>query len=287
MDDGPVAAALLAIAAGRLEEAERLVRAGAEDSALARALLRRLREHGDDVYADPVGFSRFIDGGGNVGLYAAAAGALRAEHASSAPATVLDIGCGDGRLSVAALRPGLSRLDLVEPSSALLAQAGDRLAGSGPLVVAHDATAEAFLAAEPERRWDLVQSTFALHALEPAARRATLAELADRTRRLVVIEFDVPAFEDRSPEHARYAAARYEAGLAEYAGDEAVTQGFRMPVLVGQFDAGRRRHTWEQPADAWTRDLMDAGFRTAGHDRLHDYWWATAHVITADGPASG
>ena len=130
--------------------------------------------------------------------------------------------------------------------------------------------------------WDVAQSTFALHAVEPAARRRVLAYLAGTVRRLVLVEFDVPAFTDRSPEHAAYAVDRYAAGIAEHDGDALVVQGFLMPVLVGQFHPDRPRHTWEQPVQAWLDDLRAAGFVDVRHHHIDDYWWAPAHLIDAE-----
>jgi hypothetical protein len=131
----------------------------------------------------------------------------------------------------------------------------------------------------------VAQSTFALHAVPPGDRRQVLADLAARTTHLLVVEFDVPAFADRSPDHARYAAERYVEGVAEYAGDDLVVDRFLVPVLVGQFAPGRPRHTWEQPVDAWAADLAAAGFTDVRHSRLHPYWWAPAHLLEASGHA--
>jgi SAM-dependent methyltransferase len=290
-----VARALLAVAGGDRDGAVRHARlaaesatAGAPAERLATALVRHLSAEASggrprDVYAGPEAFQRFIDGGGNVDLYAEATQALAAIHQRDAPRAVLDVGCGDGRLTVASLRPGLARLDLVEPSGELLAAAQTQLAGQGPTVVPHCVTAQAFVGAgvETDQRWDLAQATFALHAVPPADRGRVLGFLAGRVRRLVVLEFDVPDFADGSAEHAFYAAEHYEAGIAEYPHDELVVDGFLVPVLVGQFDPGRPRHTWEQPAAAWDADLRAAGFGEVRDRVLSDYWWAPAHVIDA------
>ena len=75
----------------------------------------------------------------------------------------------------------------------------------------------------------------------------------------IVAEFDVPAFADRSLEHALHAATTYERGLAEYPGSDLVALGFLMPVLVGQFDPDQPRHTFEQPIAGWVSDLEAAG----------------------------
>jgi SAM-dependent methyltransferase len=206
--------------------------------------------------------------------------ALAERHARHRPATVLDLGCGDGRLSLAALGPGLTRLDLVEPSAELLGTAQARLTGHP--VVAHQRTAQELVGSlTDDVGWDVSQSTFALHAVPPADRAEVLTALARHVRRLLVVEFDVPRFADRSAGHVRYAAERYAAGIAEYEDDDLVVDGFLVPVLVGQFDPDRPRHTWEQPIDAWAADLASAGFSAVGHDLVSPYWWAPAHLLDA------
>lgn len=259
-----------------------LVAAAADQPTVRAALERYLAERGD-VYTDPVAFERFVDGGGNVALYRDAAAALRELHIRAQPRRAVDIGCGDGRLSSTLVRPSLEHIDLVEPSAALLAAAVSRLGDTGPTVAPHQMTAEQFVDVPTSAAWDVAQSTFALHAVDPRARRSVLSALATTVRRLVVIEFDVPAFVDRSREHAAYAVDRYAAGIAEYESDELVVQGFLMPVLVGQFDPAQPRHTWEQPVEAWASDLRAAGFHDVRHRRVHDYWWAPACLIEAAG----
>src|SRR4051812_21352747 len=59
--------------------------------------LRRLRGGSRrDVYAAPEGFAAFIRGGGNVALYAALVATLRERYRRHRPASLLDIGTGDG-----------------------------------------------------------------------------------------------------------------------------------------------------------------------------------------------
>jgi SAM-dependent methyltransferase len=276
--------ALGAITRGAWDEAaEHTARARSldPDDLLARALAAHLARGTDDVYTDPEAFERFIDGGGNVGLYERAGRALAGVHAERRPVHVLDVGCGEGRLTAASLREGLRRLDLVEPSAELLARACRRLDDNGVEVVAHPIGAEELATAVPDRRWEVAQSTFALHAIAPAARAAVLADLAGRVEALLVVEFDCPAFTDRGEAHLRHLVERYEVGLAEYADDPVVAPGFLLPVLVGQIAPDAERHTWEQPVAAWGDDLRAAGFASVRHRKVSDYWWAPAHLIEA------
>jgi hypothetical protein len=160
---------------------------------------------------------------------------------------------------------------------------------AGLEVVGHNVTAQQLLDEndldnnDDDARWDVAQSTFALHAVPPADRSRVLAALARQVGRLLVVEFDVPPFADRSAAHARCAVERYAAGVAEYADDDLVVDGFLVPVLVGQFAPDRPRHTWEQPLDAWVEDLVSAGFTEVRTDLVSPYWWAPAHLLDARG----
>jgi hypothetical protein len=71
----------------------------------------------------------------------------------------------------------------------------------------------------------------------------------------------------------------------EYRDHPEVVDGFLMPVLVGQVEPGRARHTFEQPAAAWEDDLRTAGFTAVTTVPLHAYWWAPAVLITAEAAA--
>lgn len=282
-----VADVLLAIAQGAPDLVERAA-AVAEDaprSLVAPALasyLATARERG--VYEEPSGFQAFIDHGGNPRLYASTHLELGRIHAEVRPKTVADIGCGDGRVTHAVLRDDVERVTLVEPSEALLAEATARL--QGVALDPHPAPAGQFLAAAPpDVSWDLVQSTFALHTISRDERLGVLRDLAARTTRLAVVEFDLPEAccvgHDRSAEHAAYAAEKYELGFAEYASHPEVITGFLLPVLVGQFAPDTVRHTFEQPASAWVQDLEAAGFTMITTRPVDAHWWAPAVLFDA------
>ena len=253
------------------------------DALLPTALLRYLEaQSSGDVYTAPDALTRFIDGGSNRLLYDALHSALRARHDALGTGSLLDLGCGEGRVARAVAGPKVQVLDLVEPSEALLAKAAAGFEGSGKFARTHAGTAAAFLAGvDAAARWDAVQSTFAMHTMEARARASVLAELTNHTGRLFLAEFDVPDFADHSREHALYVVTRYERGLREYLGDDVVAQGFLMPVLVGQFDPTTVRHTFEQSTSAWTRQLVEAGWRNVTATPLHDYWWAPGVLLEA------
>jgi SAM-dependent methyltransferase len=274
--DGDTAAAL---------EHARAAAAPGDAALLPRLLAEHLARSFDaDVYDAPAAFQAFIAGGGNVSLYEATSARLAREHRAVGARRVLDVGCGDGRALVPAIdgAPTVEAITLVEPSRALLA---DAVAAFLPLPVDLDArqsTAEAFVAAfRPDDSWDVVESTFALHALEPSARTQVLAALRGRAAHLVVVEFDVDLPREGTDEHLAELAARYEQGVGEYHDDGVVAHGFLLPVLLGQLDAGRPRATWEQPAAAWCDQLDAAGWTDVTVEPVAPYWWAPAMAITA------
>lgn len=283
---GPVAEALLALAEGDLEQARNLAHGAAADdseSLLAPALSDFLqRIPGDGVYDEPAGFEEFIDNGGNPSLYAGTIDVLSAAHAEIQPASVLDVGCGDGRVTAAVVQPGTA-IHLVEPSGPLLESALRRLDSIGISATGHQSgIAQLLDEIDGDRSWDLVQATFAMHALDPHERSGVMRRLSDRAGRLLLVEFGVPAFADRSIEHADYAAERYEVGLMEYRAHPDVVSGFLLPVLVGQFDRAQPRHTFEQDVDSWCDQLTAAGWRHVTSNHITDYWWAPAFLIDAE-----
>lgn len=233
-------------------------------------------------------------------LYAAVSTALADLYDRHQPAALLDIGCGDGTALLPALQAAQhhpARLDLLEPSPPLLGAALQQLrqwqqgGGSGPQaqVDSWPVTIQALapsLAADPGggRTWAVVQSTFALHAIDHAQRTGVLRDLRPHVDLLAVVEFDVPDVAVGSLDHLRFLHRTSEQGLAEHTDDrDLVAQGFLMPVLTGQLRPGAVRATFEQPATAWAQQLEDTGCTDVTVQTLHDYWSSPAFLLTARG----
>jgi ubiquinone/menaquinone biosynthesis C-methylase UbiE len=276
-----LADALAARRAGDHDQAVELAaRAGRAGSSLADELRTYLTGDGSaSVYDQPSAFTAFIRGGGNVGLYRALSAALAARYDDGKPESLLDLGCGDGLAVVPALEQAMhlpSRIDLVEPSAALLEGVHERV----PSAQCWQSTAQEFLARD-DLGWDFVQSTFALQSIEPEQRAEVLRTLQQRSGTLVLAEFDVPEYVEGSPEHLRSLVERYEQGVAEYGEDASlVAQGFLLPVLLGIVD-GHERTNWEHPAATWVEQLKTAGFTEVVVEPLADYWWSPAVLLTA------
>ena len=257
--------------------AEELASLAGPDSVLGREL-RTYLGGSSSVYDQPGAFTAFIRGGGNVELYRRLSSELAARYDSLKPSSLLDLGCGDGLAVVPALAQASwtpARIDLVEPSAALLDDVRPRVPGAR----FWQSTAEDFL--ERDESWDFTQSTFALQSIEPEVRAGVLRALASRSERLVLAEFDVPEFTEGSPEHLRSLVSRYERGIAEYGADASlVAQGFLLPVLLG-IVSGEQRTNWEHPASEWAAQLRSAGFTDVTIEPLADYWWSPAVLLTA------
>jgi hypothetical protein len=172
-------------------------------------------------------------------------------------------------------------VDLVEPSTPMLAQAHAALEARGIAHAAFNGTIQAFT--EKGGIWDLAQATFSLQSLDPISRIIMLAWLRKRCARLLIAEFDVPGLgELYEPERMAHFTARYEQGLAEYADDGGyVAQGFLMPVFFGYFDRSAARANYEQPIAAWEANLRAAGFALIERRPIYDYWWAPAYLLDA------
>ncbi len=239
-----------------------------------------------DVYASPEGFAAFIAAGSNLPLYqqtsADLAEALRRHRALP----VLDLGTGDGRALLPALREVSARVLAVEPSAALANDLRTAVAKAGLAVEVVEATAQSLIGHTNWRsaRFGLCVATFALQSLPRPDRAQVLGWLRDHCRSVALAEFNAPDLTAPiSDGIARDIIARYRQGVAEYAADpEPTVSGFLMPVLFGYFAAGRERTNWEQPLAGWTADLRAAGFRRVRTRSLYPYWWAEAFWIEAD-----
>ncbi|GAB3254830.1 class I SAM-dependent methyltransferase [Kineosporia babensis] len=271
--------ALQAMTEGDTESAREL--AAAAPGLLGPALAKFLGNgSAEGVYATPEGFEAFIEGGGNIPLYQATSAALAELYDEHRPASLLDIGCGNGRALLPALRSAEHappQIDLLEPSEALLAGVQQAVAARRVWPCSLQTMLEAV---EPETHWDLAQSTFALHNLPHQERTQALTRLRPHVGRLAVVEFDVPAL--APAENLAFLAETYERGLAEYDTDrDLVAQGFLMPVLVGQLRPGAPRVTFEQTKGRWQAQLLEAGFGEIEFRPLYPYWSSPAFLVTA------
>ncbi|ONI79629.1 hypothetical protein ALI144C_22895 [Actinosynnema sp. ALI-1.44] len=272
--------ALAALAAGNPEQARQLLDHPAPRHPLLRAALAKYLD-GDaskSVYDQPAAFEAFIDGGGNVPLYQAVSAALADQYRTHGVKSLVDIGCGSGKALVPALaETPVPAVTLVEPSQALLDKALARL-GDQQVTVA--ATTGAAFVAGLDARFDLGESTFALHTMPHEDRSDFLAALRPHVGRFVVIEFDVA--EECPEDRRRTLADTFERGIAEYGDDrDLVAQGFLMPVLTGQLEPGAKRNTYEQPMRTWVEQFTACGYQDVRAETLIDYWAAPSFVLTA------
>lgn len=281
---------VLAFAAGADDAAARYATTAAAqpgDSLVLPAAAQYLTKVGkqgrQQVYTQPEGFAAFIRGGGNVTLYRRLSAELARRYRTVRPARLLDIGVGDGLALLPALTDDVGAVDLLEPSPALLSGTAAALTEHGLPHRAATATAQDLVtgvdAWPDDTRWELAQSTFALHNLERTRRREVLARLRGRVDRLLIAEFGLAPGRATEPDWFDYVVTRYEAGLAEYDGDGGlVAQGFLMPVMFGYFDPDTVHH--EQSVADWRADLTDAGFTESAEPLLlHDYWWAPGYLF--------
>jgi hypothetical protein len=241
-------------------------------------------EHGKSgVYVDGAAFGAFIRGGGNVDLYTATSETLQSIYTEYETLSLLDIGVGDGLALLPALTESITRLDLVEPSEAMLARTTDQLDDWQMSYHAYQGTIQEFMRIAT-RDWDIIQATWSLQSVPPEDRAAVFAWMRAHGARVLLAEFDVPVFADLyEPPRVRHIVARYWEGLAEYEGDQ-VAQGFLMPVLFGYFDRSAARTNWEGPIQGWADDLRAAGFSDVQPRKLYDYWWAEAYLLDARAP---
>jgi cyclopropane fatty-acyl-phospholipid synthase-like methyltransferase len=98
-----------------------------------------------------------------------------------APRTLLDLGCGDGRLAALALeaRPGLERVVAVDNSPAMLDKARLRFAGDRRVTVHHHDLARTL---EGFGTFDVIISGSAIHHLEDRRKQSLFAEVTASLR---------------------------------------------------------------------------------------------------------
>ncbi|KXK22682.1 MAG: type 12 methyltransferase [Chloroflexi bacterium OLB15] len=274
--DGDLNAALTYIREAAAHDPENLVYA-----ASVTYLENRLAKGAANAYASPEGFREFVRGGGNIPLYENTSAALRAVYRQYTAFSLLDVGTGDGLALIPALTSTISRLDVVEPSAALLENLEAQLQQLGQIYRAFHGTLQGF-AANSSDHWDVAQGTYSLQSLPFEERPHMLRWLREHSDRLLIVEFDAPDFRNPlAPERIQHVLARNQLGLAEYAGNEVVIQGFLMPVMWGYFDRATGRLNYEQPVPAWVQQLGEAGFKQVTTELIYPYWWASAYLIDA------
>ncbi len=291
--------AILDFAEGNLDRARAWLAdpAGATTDLLTtqvRAALDSAPDFDAVLRTSPEGFERFIRGGGNLPLYQAVSDGLRAAYEQQLrlhgpdrqDLRVLDVGCGDGRALLPALIPAIRTLDLVEPNAVLLAACREALARQthgGLRVTSFVGPIQAYLS-QTQTTWDVVQATFSLQALAPDERLAVLRQLRERSRRLLIAEFDVPAFDHAlGPDRAAHVMSVYRKGLSDYVGEDLgrVASGFLVPMFLSCFAPSAVKRNFEQPIRVWADQLQTAGFDIIRLHPLHRYWWAPAYLIDA------
>lgn len=275
-EDYPRAAAW-ARQASRREPGSRVYEQGA-------AYLDRVVAQGKaGVYVDGEAFAAFIRGGGNVGLYDAISVALHQVYEEYETLSLLDVGVGDGLALLPALTSNIIRLDLVEPSGAMLQHTTAALDKIPVNYRAFQGTIQEFMRLENGQEWDVIQATWSLQSIPPAERPAIFGWLRAHGQRTVIAEFDVPEFDSLyAPERVQTILDRYWNGLAEYTDDaNLVAQGFLMPVMFGCFDRTAERTNYENRIQTWVDGLRAAGFEQVEARLLYPYWWADAYVIDA------
>ncbi|HEX3462365.1 MAG TPA: class I SAM-dependent methyltransferase [Acidimicrobiales bacterium] len=97
------------------------------------------------------------------------------------PASLLDLGCGDGRLIALALdaRPGITRAVGMDRSEPMLKLAKERFTSDPRVSVVPGNLADSL---EPLGRFDVIVSGFAIHHLEDERKRTLFGEVAQQLR---------------------------------------------------------------------------------------------------------
>lgn len=288
--DGSFYLALLAYNGNKIESALEFTQKACDFApenilfAQARTSLKSVLSQGKQrVYVTPDGFSAFIRGGGNLGLYKSLSAALKQAYQAYPTLTLLDIGAGDGFALLPAMTENIRHIDVLEPSKPMMQNLHSELLRRCISHENFETTLQEFTKIPPKRHWDVMQATFSLQSIPPEEREGVFQWLAKNGSRLLIAEFDAPEFSDQcSPERAQYVAKHYERGLAEYLDDrDLVAQGFLMPVMFGYFDSTGARTNFEHPIQEWVGQLRAAGYTTIECGKLFPYWWAPAFLIDA------
>ena len=153
----------------------------------------------------------------------------------TSPSRLLDLGCGDGRLTALALeaRPSLTEAVAVDRSSAMLERAAGRLRDDERVELVARDLAEPL---EPLGTFDVVVSGFAIHHLEHGRKKSLFAEVAHQLREGGLFA-NLEVVASATPElHERFlAAVGREADDPEdrLAGSEEQTEWMRAAGLSG------------------------------------------------------
>lgn len=127
---------LLAISRSDLEFA-RAAAASSSEALLGPALVAYLDQVASaGVYGESSAFEEFISNGDNPNLYARTIEQLAQVHAELRPATVLDIGCEDRRVTAGVAHPDL-HVHLLEPSRELLSASAPGVSSSSNSTCQH------------------------------------------------------------------------------------------------------------------------------------------------------
>lgn len=107
--------------------------------------------------------------------------AVLREVLPDAPSSVLDLGCGDGRLVslVLAACPSVQHVTAVDVSPPMLTAARERFAGDRRVEVAEWDLAQSI---QPLGAFDLVVSGFAIHHVDDSRKRGLFGEIAEQLR---------------------------------------------------------------------------------------------------------
>jgi len=137
-------------------------------------------EHDHEHWHDPEKVDEYLDRVGRLAPRLAGEAVL-VEVLPDDPKRVVDLGCGDGRLTALVLeaKPGVTEVVAVDASPPMLEKARERFAADGRVrVVEHDLNDDLTSLGE----FDLVVSGFAIHHLENARKQELLNEVVRQLR---------------------------------------------------------------------------------------------------------